>query len=327
MLTGKLNNTESNHDAALGWIARFRSEAATDQDRQLFALWLAQDPSHKQAMDNMLDLWADLASVRQLYRDTPEFAPPSAANHSVWRKVSLAAAACFALALVVWPLGPDNADPLRYQTARGEQRTIELEDRSTITLNTDSRVSVFFDDEHRSIELLQGEAFFRVEKDPDRPFIVNTGNARVTAIGTAFNIYRQDQVSSITVVEGVVRVTELGATGNRAPASEILHANQRLQATSKGLQAATSADVNRDTAWQRGELIAQDMSLPALIRQIERYHDTRILITDSDVAAMTISGVFALNDLDPILQALQLSLGLEVVAVNTSTLLLLKPRQ
>ncbi|MBE9539585.1 MAG: FecR family protein [Proteobacteria bacterium] len=316
-------NTECDRDTAASWIARFRSGSASDEDRAAFALWLAQDKAHKQAMDSMLDMWQDLASVKQMHSDMPG----EAANQSRhWLRASVATAACLAVALFIWPQNsPDTNKPIYYQTALGEQLSIELDDGSTTTLNTNSRMSVNFDTEHRRIELIRGEAFFKVAKDPSRPFDVDAGNARVTAIGTAFNVYRHGQTSSITVEEGVVRVTELGATGSRAPATEILHANQQLKATEQGLQTATATDVSQYTAWQRGELIASEMTLFEFVRQIERYHDTHILISDSSIAAMTISGVFPLDELGPILQALQLSLGLQVLSLNDNTLQLIKP--
>ncbi len=323
MLAERDNSIQSDHDTALSWIARFRSGSAGDEDRQAFALWLAQDLRHKQAMDSMLDMWEDLASVRQMYSRVPE----KAANQSrYWLRASIATAACLAVALFIWPQNSlDSSAKQYYQTALGEQRTIELIDGSTVALNTNSRVSVNYSNERRSLELLRGEAYFEVAKDPTRPFDVDTGSARVTAIGTAFNIYRDRQNARITVTEGVVQVTELGDTGNRVPTTEILHANQQLDASDRGLRAATSTDVSHHTAWQRGELIAQDMTLTNFVRQIERYHDIHILITDSSIAAITISGVFTLNDLEPILQALQLSLGLEVIPVNDKILQLIKP--
>jgi len=326
MLADQNTTTESNHDTALSWIARFRSGSATDEDRQAFALWLQQDQRHKQAMDSMLDMWQDLAIIRLMDSSKAAEAPVEAANASShWLRASVATAACLALALFLWPqTSPNTGTPLYYQTALGEQRTVELIDGSSMMLNTNSRVSVSYSDDHRSLELLRGEAYFEVAKDPARPFDVNTGSARVTAIGTAFNIYRDRQSASITVTEGVVRVTELGDTGNGVPATEILHANQQLEASDRGLQATTAADVSRHTAWQRGVLIAQDMTLTDLVRQIERYHDTHILITDISIATLTISGVFALKELDPILQALQLSLGLAILPVDDKTVQLIK---
>ena len=325
MLADHIDKQESSRDTALGWIARFRSGSATDQDRQAFALWLSQDVQHKQAMDSMLDMWDDLASVRQLYSRGQEATPTSAANHNNWWRASVATAAGLVLALVLWPQSSTNNDAgMRYQTALGEQQTIELVDGSKMTLNTSSLALVSYDDEHRRIKLLRGEAFFEVAKDPSRPFDVNTGNAQVTAIGTAFNIFRNDQTSHIAVAEGVVRVTELGDTGSRAPATEILHAKQQLKATAQGLQDATSSDIAQSTAWLRGELIAQDMTLAELAGEIERYHDTHILIADSSIATLTISGVFQLKELGPILQALQLSLNLDVITLDDKTLQLIK---
>jgi len=324
MLANEADITESDQDTALGWIARFRSDSVTEGDRQAFALWLAESPAHKHAMDSMLDMWADLASVRQLYPDSLQI-QSRAANQGNWWRVSIAAAACLVVALLIWPQNQQAVESsMRYQTALGEQQTIELEDGSTLTLNTNSRVSVSFDEKHRQLELIRGEAFFKVAKDPGRPFDVNAGSARVTAIGTAFNIYRTEHSSDITVVEGVVRVTELGDTGSRAPATEILRANQQLTATDKGLQAAAPANVSQQTAWQRGELIANNMTLAELIAQIERYHDTHILLTDASIATLKISGVFDLSDLSPILQALQVSLGVKAVPIDSKTLQLIK---
>ena len=326
MRTNYNNNAQSDHDTALGWIARFRSESATDEDRQAFALWLQQDPHHKQAMDSMLDMWQDLASISLMDSPMAQGAPRKAANRSKhWLTASIISAACLVLAIFLWPQSSLNTTYQRdYQTALGEQHSIELEDGSIIELNTNSRVSVHYDKNHRRIELLRGEAYFEVTKDSARPFDVNAGSARVTAIGTAFNIYRRDQSTNITVTEGVVRVTETGGTGNRIPATSIVHANQELEATDQGLQAATTTNVSLSTAWQRGTLIAHSMTLTELVRQIERYHDTHILITDSSIATSTISGVFALSDIDPILQALQVSLGLSVVSIDDKTLQLIK---
>ena len=112
-----------------------------------------------------------------------------------------------------------------------------------------------------------------------------------------------------------MQVTELGDTGNRAPATETVHANQQLTASKEGLRAVTATDVRINTAWLSGKLVAQDMTLSHLVQEIERYHDTHILIADKDIAALTISGVFELEELELILQALQVSLDLELVAV------------
>ncbi len=318
----QFDSTESIHNTALGWIARFRSGSASAKDHQQFALWLAQDSRNKQAMDSMLDMWADLASVQQLYSGSPDIIRHPAANHSSWVKGAIGAAACLMLALALWPASRQPTAELLYQTALGEQQTVKLEDGSTLTLNTNSRVAVSFDEKLRALKLIKGEAFFQVAKDPERPFEVKAGSAQVTAIGTAFNIYRSNGTSNITVVEGVVKVTGLGNTPNRVAKTEILHANQQIKATSTGLKTITRANVSQQTAWQHGELIAQNMPLVELITQIERYHDIHILVSDPSIATLSVSGAFKLSELDPILQALQLSLGLKTTAVGANSIAL-----
>ena len=311
-------------DAALGWIARFRSEQAATADREAFALWLAEDAAHKRAMDEMLELWDDLGVVSAL-PFPPTVTRPAANRSRRWFGSAVAAAACLVAAVVLWPLGGQAPEPRQFETARGEQRVIELEDASTVTMNTSSRVSVSvsYGEDQRQLQLLEGEAYFEVTPDSDRPFSVDAGSARVTVLGTAFNIERSEQATEITVSEGVVQITEL-RDGSRASHSMVLRAKQRLTATNEGLGQLESVVDDRDTAWRRGELVAYGMNLPALAAELARYSDTRLLFGDAEVAALSVSGVFRLDDPRATITAVALSLDLDVKAVDDETLLLLK---
>ena len=80
-------------------------------------------------------------------------------------------------------------------------------------------------------------------------------------------------------------------------------------------------------AWQRGELVAQEMPLVDLIQQLERYQPTEIIIADPDLAVMTVSGVFQLDQPQAILSALEVSLGIQVDLVDDTTVRLLKADQ
>jgi transmembrane sensor len=317
------NTSAGADEEALAWIARLRADDVDDEDRQAFALWLASDQGNRRAMDIALDLWDDLGSVRYL----PLEVKAEAANHRSWWAAA-AVAASLVLAVLLWPVANTDSDSLFYQTALGERRTVTLEDNSRLTLNTNSRIRVAYQSGQRLLKLLRGEVYFEVASDPRRPFTVDTGSASVTAIGTAFNIRRDADAAEITVTKGVVRVTETGVTGNRAPASAVLHANELLIASTTGLHDAATADTDRRLAWQRGELVARELRLPLLAAELERYHDISILIADADVAAMTVSGVFQLDQpAQDLLQALELSLGLQVKQLDEHTIQLLKRAQ
>src|SRR5581483_1498266 len=93
-----------------------------------------------------------------------------------------------------------------YSTATGEERSVSLEDGSTLDLNSQSKVRVRFSTHARSVELLQGQAIFRVSKNPARPFIVSTDTTQVRAVGTQFDVYRKSGGTVVTVIEGRVAV-------------------------------------------------------------------------------------------------------------------------
>lgn len=247
-----------------------------------------------------------------------------AANGALWKSV-VAVAGSVCLAVLLWPLTDRPATPQYFQTAHGERRAVTLDDESRLTINTDSRIKVRYESDQRMLSLLRGEVYFEVAPDPDRPFHVDTSGVRVTAIGTAFNIRREGDRSEITVTEGVVRVVETDATGYRAPATEVLRANEGLQASRAGFEEAGGIDTDSLLAWQRGELVANEMRLPALAEELERYYDINILIADADVAAMTVSGVFLLDQAPrDLLRALELSLDLEARRLDDHTVQLLK---
>lgn len=95
-----------------------------------------------------------------------------------------------------------------YATDLGEQRSLVLSDGSTVQLDSLSKIRLRYTGRERTIELLQGQAFFHVAKDAERPFIVHSGQTRVRAVGTQFDVYRRTDGTVVTVLEG--RITILG---------------------------------------------------------------------------------------------------------------------
>jgi transmembrane sensor len=110
----------------------------------------------------------------------------------------------------------------QFETATGEQRTFELPDGSVVYLNTHSHVAIRFAAHTREVHLLNGEALFRVHHDTSRPFRVSTDDAVVQAVGTQFDVYRREDGTVISVIEGRVNdrsQTEIGvgSRGIRVP--------------------------------------------------------------------------------------------------------------
>lgn len=312
-------------EAALEWVARLRSDDVSEDDRQSFALWLGEHRSHAEAMDEILELWDDLGVVRRLQTDSQ--IPAEAANSSRWLPAAFAAAACLVLAVFLWPQLQSDPVSHSYRSAMGERLDVELPDGSRALLNTNSRISVTYADDQRLIELQQGEAWFKVESNKERPFHVDAGETRVTAVGTAFNVYLSPSSIDVTVTEGVVKVSGLKQTGSRTRYTELLHENQMLIAGTDGWELSSSNDVSKHLAWQRGELVAEEMPLPELVEQLERYQDTRIIIADPQVAGLSVSGVIQLDQTEASLSAIAVSLGLQITPLSDTSVLLLKADQ
>lgn len=316
---------EQASDAALGWVARLRSDAASEEDRQSFALWLHESSANRRAMDEALELWGDLGVVHHL--PVGQEHPVEAANNSRWRPTAVAAAACLVLAVFLWPLMQNDPVSNQYSSAVGERLEVVLPDGSLARLNTNSQINVTYSDDERLIALQKGEVWFQVESNKERPFHVDAGDARVTALGTAFNVHLKEESTQIAVTEGVVRVTDLREIPGRTPTSKVLRVNQQLLAQRQGWEISTADDLQSELAWQQGQLVAQEMPLPQLVAELQRYSDTKIFISDPALFNRTVSGVFELDEPQTSLQALAISLGAEIQPVGDSSVRLLKADQ
>ncbi len=325
-------------DQACQWIVRLRAEDATDADREQFALWLAANPAHRQAMDAMLALWEDLEILKfREHREHSEQATdgqgsdsnfatdtPAQPGRRRWLGTGLALAASLVLAILLSPglgLGPDVQE---YRTRLGEQLAVTLPDGSTVKLNTSTRLLVNYSASERQLTLARGEAFFQVAHDTSRPFLVTAGNTEVRALGTAFNILLTDERSEITVTEGVVRVTELNAPDTRPAQVELLYSDQRMLGNRSGLSSAESIQAANLLAWRDGKLVAHDMALGELVNELSRYHPNRIFIAEPDLTQTTVSGVFQLEDLDSILLALEHTVGVRSVTLDDGSVQLIR---
>jgi transmembrane sensor len=116
----------------------------------------------------------------------------------------------------------------RIETAIGEIRRVPLEDGSMAAVNTASRLAVRLQPDTRQVELAQGEAWFQVAHDAARPFVVEAGDVRVQAVGTAFSVRRTAAGADIQVTDGTV---EVWSVAQPEPGSQSLPMRDRRPAS------------------------------------------------------------------------------------------------
>ncbi|MGI9292642.1 MAG: FecR family protein [Pseudomonadales bacterium] len=312
-------------DEAAEWIARLRSDQVSAADQQAFAVWLSQGIAQREAFDSIENLWQDLGVVQYL----PDEALPAEQNvrpvpihtnvkqglPAFGRRALAAAAAIVVAVLLVWQMLPQAPrDASVFRTAIGEQKTVRLDDGSSLMLNTNTVVSVDFSTTRRGVKLQRGEAYFMVAKDSQRPFVVELGEVTVTAVGTAFNIHRQPRQALIIVTEGEVKVVDNHAQADAAAPTERVRANQQVVARKiEGLSVVTDTDVEQATAWQRQQLVFDGTRLSDVVAELNRYSTQQIRIADPLLNSLQVSGVFRLDDPQAALQGLEASLALEHV--------------
>ncbi|SDQ96237.1 FecR domain-containing protein [Pseudoxanthomonas sp. CF125] len=194
-----------------------------------------------------------------------------------------------------------------YSTAMGSVRTMLLADGSQATLSSDSRIEVALSRGERRIDLQQGEAYFEVSKNPERPFIVTAGQRQVVAVGTRFAVRRDSADLRVVVTEGTVRL-QPGAAGNAAPAPPtLLKAGSTALASSHGVlvRAGSVEDAERLVDWREGYLTFRDSTLADAAAEFNRYNVRKIVMGDPQVAALRVGGNFRWSNTDTFVRLLE----------------------
>jgi transmembrane sensor len=301
------------------WLAALLERPDDAGLRERFDAWLLADPANAadwaeiawtyevmgQAPAAHRDQWASYAARHAGARRLPEVViavdavPESVIGHAAWpvwvRRAAAGLAAAAVAACLILVAAPQiqlrlTAD---HVTATAEIRTVHLADGSSVQLGPESAIDVAYAGDGRSVQLLQGEAFFEVAPDPGRPFRVRAGFVEATVLGTAFEVRLDDGAAEVAVRHGVVRVDsdkDTTSAGARLEAGDWFRMAQAGQVTRGELPPEQVA------AWQHGRLIAKDRPVGEVVDQLRRYYRGVVVLRGSDLARQPLTGVYNLSD-------------------------------
>lgn len=198
---------------------------------------------------------------------------------------------------------------VEYTTPMGVKSTFLLPDSSTVMLNAGSRVRYqeHFAEERREI-YLEGEAYFDVTEDVDRPFVVHTGPTSTTALGTSFTIqaYREKPVN-IYLLSGKVLV----AVKERTDAGVFLAEGETVSFTSGVLSQRRRFDPEKVTAWTQGIILFDETPIREAIATMEQWYGVTFRLENDPPANLRVSGKFDRELLKNILTGLGYSARFE----------------
>jgi transmembrane sensor len=213
----------------------------------------------------------------------------------------------------LWLFGWSPFDSNHFRTAIGGLQFVPLADGSRVTLNTDSDLRIVLTAAERKVELNRGEAFFEVATDPRRPFVVDVGNKRIVAVGTAFSVFHQGKDTRVNVTEGTVRVEdvsgsdELTRAGSHSTQVVLVRAGAVAQVENESIlvRQTDAATVEQSLSWRSGILTFRDRPLNEVVAEFNRYNSRHIVIEDPAIASLQLGGVFRATNLDPFIELLE----------------------
>ncbi|MDR2274289.1 MAG: DUF4974 domain-containing protein [Sphingobacterium sp.] len=219
-----------------------------------------------------------------------------------------------------------------YQTNKGEKKTFELNDGSTVTLNSASRLELSsdFNGELRLVRL-SGEGYFQVAKNKEKPFMVQASDFDIKVLGTTFNVksYPDEPTAEAVLVEGSIEMKSKGQREN----SVVIKPNQKITVfknqsglvvnTDKGNKPKISklpikeiaienipvlesnATEIPDIAWKENRLEIVDQDFESLRRTLERWYDVDIQLQGDQLKRYRFTATFSRENIAQVLSALQ----------------------
>jgi transmembrane sensor len=334
-------------EQAAAWRARLAesSEAYAGE----FSSWLAQDPRNREAWRCVQAPWevlgqhATAPGVIRLRRASLVHAHNAMRGNFMWpqrfrRAAMLTAAAACVLAAGSFLFWRQHR-PEVFRTGFGERRVVTLSDGSQLTLDSRSEVTVRYTADARALALLRGQARFDVAHDVARPFSVTADGHKVIATGTAFDVDMLGPKLLVTLLKGHVVVlpqsaptvpwvpdaprdgpgsATLAGAESRALSSDgdamdriYLDPGEQLVMSPSAVPQISKVDIERVTAWERGEIVFDNQRLASVVHRMNRYGPRHIVIGDDRAGSLRISGVFHEGDVDGFVSTIAAYLPIE----------------
>lgn len=327
---------------------RYIAGVATPDEREEFERWLAEDPERSVMVDTLRnalagvdrgvsgqeldDIWQGIADRTGVGQSRPAFAASPrtkpgrfALPHSARAGWRLAAGIAASVAMVVgaalvlhpyWRSGGSRitAEGRVVSVPRGQRASLQLPDGTEVLLGAGSilRHPYAFPSDIREVQL-EGEAYFRVVHDAQRPFRVRAGDLVATELGTEFMVraYPEQTNGRVIVRSGTVAVR--AASGSSGEIGEVIRPGELGRLDSAGTPTVEPADTASYFAWTTGTLVFDGIPLAEALPQLSRWYDLDFHLADSVLGTIPLSGRMDQALTPSRLELLAASLGLSQV--------------
>ena len=180
----------------------------------------------------------------------------------------------------------------------GRANTVILSDGTKVVLNaaTTFKYPTSFNGKNRQV-YLDGEAYFEVTKNEEKPFVVKLNKQDITVLGTTFNVqaYENESYSVVTLLSGRIMLEAFNEF-SESTGRMFMKPNQcALADNESGSISLSEVNASLTNAWINGEYKFKDEPLSSIVKRLENYYDVRIHLDDPRLEQIRYTGTFSLD--------------------------------
>ncbi len=323
----KLSENNIEH---LELIAKYLDNEMEENERANFEIDIALDPNNALLINEIKREWKMLDSHNSNKRvntndawdklntrlEEENLIPKAkSTKHSIVPRKMLQYAAVVAGIAVLgvttfWATTKINKQQMVSVLNQQDQSTIvkTLADGSIVYIaqNTNFEYPIKFSKKERKVAL-NGQAYFDIARNPDKPFVIETENAYIQVLGTAFNVKSYESKTFELVVErGKVKVS----LKKNPSISQVVVAGEKIVLGKNNLE-KSAWDDDGSLAWRLGKMQFKDETLQNIVRVINRNYQSNIAIADEQTANRRLTVTFNENSLSTITELICITLNLE----------------
>lgn len=212
-----------------------------------------------------------------------------------------------------------STEKIDLRASNGAVRTYTLPDGSKVSLNSDTHLQYpeQFGEQTREVTI-EGEAFFEVTPNPQKPFIIHAGKAQIKVLGTSFNVRAYSDARLMEVIVKTGKVQVLTQKTETEPNDELI-----LTPGEKGILVSQSNSLHKSInenpnyiAWKTHELVFKATSLDKVITDLENVYKVSIRLQDPELGRQLLTAHFNDYSLEFILEVIETTFGMETLKVD-----------
>lgn len=271
-------------------ISAYLKDSSDQVNKAIVKDWLKAAPENITLFDELLNVQKMTSKNVEFYMPDEEelwkqlktrISVPSASLRIVPRQLLqyVAVAAAIVLAFLIgnyFPISQQDNLSTNYYTQvispPGQRTQLILPDSTKVWLNSNSTIKypAAFTNETRDV-FIQGEGYFEVSKDKERPFIVNTSKIKIRVFGTHFNIKENQEKATVALLEGKVQVLN-----QKNESLSFLDPGEKLEVNEDEILLKKIKNTNALVAWTNGILVFDEEPFENVINYLENWYGVQI---------------------------------------------------